>query len=95
MTEKEIEIDGKKIPYTAIGCDEIEKEAKPRIAELFKTCEDSKEDGIKLLSLLISRGKTEKGKTITCECGKMYLVFPYEENKECECGRQLRYKEES
>ena len=79
---------GKDIPYTAIGCDEIEKEAKPRIKELFETCEINKEDGIKLLSLVLSRGKTEDGKVITCKCGSMYLVFPYD-TKECECGEIL------
>jgi len=92
MEEGEGQEMNEKIPYVAIGNDEIDEKAKPRIDELFKTCKSNKEDGIKLLSLLLSRGKTEKGKVITCgKCESMYLVFPEEIGiKKCKCGEILK-----
>ena len=80
-----------KIPYVVIGNDEIDDKAKSRIDELWGSKNEN--DGIKLLSLLLSRGKTEEGKQLHCSnnCEHLYLVFSYDKLSKCECGGTIKY----
>jgi len=83
--------DDNEIPYVAIGNDELDSKTKARLDELFDKKDN--ESSLKFLSLAMSRGKTEKGKTLHCDknCDSLYLVFPYNKPRMCDCGGTIKY----
>lgn len=90
--KKEIELDGKTYPYFGIGYDELTEDGRKEIQEILARNPErtmSQEDGLKILSLALSRGKRNDGQTRKCACGTTYIVFPDEEKDCVKCGKKL------
>lgn len=93
----------KETAYVAVGNNEIpgakRKSYVKRTEELLKQTQQGKDPvltedaGRRLLSLILSRGKTEDGRHISCEkCKSDYIVFSDEE-KYCGCGNLIQKSE--
>ncbi len=99
--DQTVTIDGKEVPFVAVGNNEIPPELRDnyekRTEELGKLKNPTSKDSLKLLSLVLSRGKTEEGRVVKCpKCKADYIVFPpeIEPEKKCSCGEKLQYPSE-